>query len=241
MKTNFINKISKNFNDNKLSTEMKLKNFPRFVDRRDVAKFLNRYEIFKKQLNIHGSVVECGVNLGAGVFSWLHFSSILEPYNSSRHIYGFDTFDGFKSLDNKKDSGGVYLNQNFQKKFSNTLKKDNILESTKIHNQNRPLNHLSKVSMIKGDMTKTFPHFLKKNPHLIISLLHIDLDIYEPTKIVLELMKPRLVKGCVIAFDDLNAKEGPGETLALLETFGLNKYKLVRNEFDSYLSYLIID
>ena len=42
----------------KLSTEMKLKNFPRFVDRRDVAKFLNRYEIFKKQINIHGSVVE---------------------------------------------------------------------------------------------------------------------------------------------------------------------------------------
>ena len=92
--------------------------------------------------------------------------------------------------------------------------------------------------MIKGDIKKTFPVFLK-NPHLIVSL-HIDLDIYEPTKIVLELIKPRLVKGCIIAFDDLNAKEGPGETLALLETIGLSKYKLIRNEFDSYLSYLVI-
>ena len=240
MKASFINKISKNFNGNKLSTEMKLKNFPRFVDRRDVAKFLNRYEIFKKQINIHGSVVECGVNLGAGFFSWLHFSSILEPYNSSRHIYGFDTFSGFESLDNKKDKGGIYLKKSKFKKFNNDLKKDNILESLKIQNENRPLNHLNKLYLIKGDIKKTFPVFLKKNPHLIVSLLHIDLDIYEPTKIVLELIKPRLVKGCIIAFDDLNAKEGPGETLALLETIGLSKYKLIRNEFDSYLSYLVI-
>ena len=53
MKTNFINKISKNFNDNKLSTEMKLKNFPRFVERRDVqqCQLLVPHEIRRRDVD----------------------------------------------------------------------------------------------------------------------------------------------------------------------------------------------
>ena len=98
---NFNEKLVETFEACNLATEDKLVNFPRFVNRRDVATFLNRYEIFKKVVNVHGAIVECGVNLGAGLFSWLHFSSILEPYNSSRYIVGFDTFDGFQSLNEK--------------------------------------------------------------------------------------------------------------------------------------------
>ena len=45
-----LKSVTKDFDKNKLETYFKLMNFPRFVDRRDVAKFLNRYEIFKKQL-----------------------------------------------------------------------------------------------------------------------------------------------------------------------------------------------
>ena len=49
----------------------------------------------KLVLDVKGSVVECGVNSGFGFMSWLKFSSILEPVNLTRRIYGFDTFDGF--------------------------------------------------------------------------------------------------------------------------------------------------
>ena len=107
---NEYKKLARNFLESKLNTEKKLENFPAYVHRRDVAMFLNRYEIFKNVLNIHGSIIECGVNLGAGLFSWLHFSSILEPYNTSRFIHGFDTFEGFKSV-NQKDSQGIYVDK----------------------------------------------------------------------------------------------------------------------------------
>ena len=49
-------------------------------------------------MSLKGSVVECGVNLGGGIFSWAHFSSILEPYNYHRKIIGFDTFLGIPKL-----------------------------------------------------------------------------------------------------------------------------------------------
>ena len=44
---NFNKVLGNIFNKSELSVEKKIENFPRFVNRRDVATFLNRYEIFK--------------------------------------------------------------------------------------------------------------------------------------------------------------------------------------------------
>ena len=81
------------------------KNFTKYVRRQDLARFMVQYEIFKRQLKIKGSVVECGVHHGAGVMAWAKISSILEPYNYRKKIIGFDTFEGFPSvadIDNSK-------------------------------------------------------------------------------------------------------------------------------------------
>tara|TARA_B110000444_G_C18826222_1_gene590485 strand:+ start:1616 stop:2335 length:720 start_codon:yes stop_codon:yes gene_type:complete len=236
----YNNDLAKNFDEHLLSTKDKLINFPRFVNRRDVATFLNRYEIFKKVIGIHGSVIECGVNLGGGLFSWLHYSSILEPYNSSRYIIGFDTFDGFKSINNHDDNG-IYVDEERWVEFTSKQSHSDVLRDIKIQNQNRPLNHLSKLSVVKGDATETIPKFLDENPHLLVSLLHIDFDIHAPTKVAIENFLPRMPKGSIIAFDDLNAHEGPGETIAFIESMDIKKYRLCRNVFDSYLCYLIIE
>ena len=87
----------------------------------------------------------------------------------------------------------------------------------------------------------TIPNYIDDNPHLLIALLHIDFDIHAPTKVALESFLPRMPKGAVIAFDDLNAHDGPGETVGFLEALDIKKYKLCRNSFDSYLSYIVIE
>ena len=48
-------------------------------------------------------------------------------------------------------------------------------------------------------------------------------------------------KGSIIAFDELNAHGAPGETLAFLESLEIKKFKLNRNAFDSYISYIVIE
>ena len=70
---------------------------------------------------------------------------------------------------------------------------------------------------------QTIPQFIAENRHLLVSLLFIDLDLYEPTKVAIENFLPRMPKGAIIAFDDLDNPMWPGETLALLETVGLKK------------------
>ena len=80
------------------SIELKLECFPKYVRRQHLKRFLAMYELFKKILPIKGSIVECGVFRGFGLMSWAKLSSMLEPENLTRRIYGFDTFAGFPSL-----------------------------------------------------------------------------------------------------------------------------------------------
>src|SRR6266850_8292081 len=77
------------------SVETKLENFPKYVRRQHLKRFLALYEIFKLALPVKGSVVECGVYKGFGVMGWAKLSTILEPENLTRRIFGFDTFEGF--------------------------------------------------------------------------------------------------------------------------------------------------
>ena len=75
----------------------------------------------------------------------------------------------------------------------------------------------------------------------IIGLLYLDLVIHKPTKAAIEAFLPRMVKGSIIAFDELNANTYPGETMAVEETIGLRNLNIKRFEFDSYVSYAILD
>ena len=62
--------------------------------------------------------------------------------------------------------------------------------------------------MIKGEVSQTIPNFLNENPHLRISLLHLDVDIYKPTIIALKYFWERLSRNGILIIDDYNAVEG---------------------------------
>src|SRR5262252_2227698 len=78
--------------------ETKLESFPKYVRARHLKRFLSMYEIFKLVLAVQGSIVECGVYRGFGLMTWAKLSAILEPENTGRRIYGFDTFEGFPTV-----------------------------------------------------------------------------------------------------------------------------------------------
>lgn len=66
-------------------------------------------------------------------------------------------------------------------------------------------------TMIKGDICKTIPEFIKENKEkLSISLIHSDSDIYDPTKVTLESLWPYLVEGGMILVHDYDVKQWPG-------------------------------
>ena len=168
--------------------------------------------------------------------AWAQMSSVLEPNNLTRRIYGFDTFKGFPNMAGKdmaKAKGiakGALSSDSFEE-----LKK-----LSEIYDKNRFLGHVNKVNLIKGDAAKTIPGFIKENPQLVVSLLFLDFDLFRPTKIALENFYPRMPKGSILAFDELDNPLWPGETSALLETVGIRNLKIERLDFDPYIGYAVL-
>src|SRR5437899_7512776 len=78
--------------------ETRLENFTKYVRRQHLKRFLAMYEVMKLVLPVKGSIVECGVYRGFGLMAWAKLSTILEPENLTRRIYGFDSFAGFPSV-----------------------------------------------------------------------------------------------------------------------------------------------
>lgn len=211
--------------------------FPKYVKRQEMTRLLARFCLFEKIKNIQGSIIECGVYNGNGVFSWAHLSSIIEPVGGFfREIYGFDTFEGFPSV-HSKDKKKIKWKSGDLKSGSNF---DEINNAIKLFDKNRFLSQKSKIKLIRGDFNKTGEKFIKKNPHLLISLLFLDFDIYEPTKKALEIFLPRMSKGSIIVFDQINHEMWPGETIALLEKMNIKKYKIEKFNFEINMSYIIL-
>jgi hypothetical protein len=71
----------------------------------------------------------------------------------------------------------------------------------------------------------------------VVSLLFLDFDLYEPTRVALENFVPRMPKGAILAFDELDNPLWPGETKAVIDTLGMGKLKLERVEFDPYIAF----
>jgi hypothetical protein len=69
----------------------------------------------------------------------------------------------------------------------------------------------------------------------------MDFDLYEPTKVALETFVPRMPKGAVLAFDELDNPIWPGETQAALDAVGLRNLRLQRLDFDPYISFASLD
>jgi len=216
----------------------KFSNFAKYVPRQTITDFLARSEIFNKILNINGSIVECGVLLGGGLMTYAQLSSIFEPVNHLRKIIGFDTFTGFSEF-TKKDK--VSECEFAHKGGLATYAESDIKKAIELFDENRFLGHIPKVELVKGNAVKTIPTYLKKNPFTVVSLLYLDMDIYAPTKTALEQFLPRMPKGAIIAFDELNTKMFSGETLALLDTIGIQNLKIERFSYNSRISYAVLN
>jgi hypothetical protein len=220
----------------------KIENFARYVPRQNLARFLARYEIFKQIIDVQGSIIECGVFMGGGLMSFANLSVILEPYNFQRRIIGFDTFSGFPDLASEDLKGAPERKSAHLKVggFPAPSAYDDIRRAISIFDMNRFLSHFPKVDVIQGDFKETSLKYLEDHPHLLISCLYLDFDVYTPTKLAIERFLNRIPKGGIIVFDEINEEAFPGETTAVLETMDLTKLRLRRFPFEPRMSYAII-
>lgn len=230
------------FDDSQGTTLDKLNNFARFVPRQSMSGFLAKHILFEKILNVHGNIVECGVFVGGGLFSWAQFSAIHEPYNHGRRITGFDSFSGFPSLSDKDRAGRDDAGDQHKKIGGYSFDGlPELQQGIELFDLNRPIGHIPKIELVPGNALATIPAYVQENPHLVVALLYLDFDLYEPTVAALESFLPRMPKGAVIAFDELNQKQWPGETLAVLNEIGIRNLRIERFPFTPAISFATLD
>lgn len=219
------------YDKNKSSLE-KMIDFPKYAPTEALRQFISRYELIKLIQHVPGDIIECGVCGGRGLFSFLQSHLLLEPLYYHREVVGFDTFSGFTSL---TEHDNVTVNKESDFSFSN---EEELINLGKIHTEQQFI-ETNKIKLVKGDATKTIPEYITNNPHTLVSLLYLDFDIYQPTKVALEHFLPRMTKGSIIAFDEIHHKRFPGETIALLEKCNINKIEL-KNILHSNINYFIL-
>lgn len=201
-----------------------------YASYKSLQRILNLAWIYDLQKKSSGSILEFGVHSGSSFIHLMNLRTIHEPYNLSRHIYGFDTFNGFVNT-SKKDKNSK------EGDFKITENYDEHLEKLcNYHEALAPNNHIKKFSLFKGDAKDSLSLLLKNNPELVISLVIFDMDIYKPTKDVLSLLKNRLHKGSIIVFDELNCSEFPGETIAAMEELNFRDIELIQSPYLSFNS-----
>jgi len=202
--------------------------------RHTISRVLYLDRIYKEIVGKPGVILEFGVHWGASMATLVNLRGIYEPYNHSRKIVGFDTFSGFSAV-NEKD-GRFSKNGDYSTSAGHEVILDEILA---IHESFAPNSHMKKFELVKGDASGTFEQWLTDNPHAVIAMAIFDMDVYKPTRDVLEKLKHRLFKGSVLVFDELNCPHFPGETIAVNETLGLNNLKLNHFPHQPYCSFAI--
>lgn len=206
-----------------------------FSNRVSVQTLVSRYELYKMILNVPGDIVECGVYQGNSFLWMAHLSVILEPYAINRRFVGFDTFEGFASIDETKDPTDISA-----KNFSDTSY-EVISESLRALDLVRPVNRIKRFELVKGDIVETVPQYLKDNPGFTCSLLILDTDLYKPTLVALQNFIPHMPKGAIVVFDEFNYENFRGETIALKEFGELGKFRMKRFGYDSCMAYFEIE
>ncbi len=216
----------------------KIANLGLFLNSKILSRLLFLDHIFRQAIDVQGVVMDFGTRWGQNMSVFTALRGIYEPFNRHKKIIGFDTFSGFPSISEKDGSSRIMKEGSISVTDDYLPYLDQIMECQEHDN---PLGHIKKYEFVAGDATKTIHEYLEAYPETIVALAFFDFDLYEPTKKCLEAIKPRLVKGSVLGFDELNDHDSPGETAAVMEVFGLNNIRLKRYRYASRVSYFIVE
>lgn len=178
-----------------------LSNLGLFISSKNLSRILFMNHLYQQIIDIYGSIIEFGTRWGQNTVVFAALRGIYDPFNRHRKIVGFDTFTGFPSI-SEKDGKSTLMKQGNDAVSENYV--NYLTRLLELHESMNPLSHIKKFELIAGDATEEIGKYLESHPETIISLAYFDFDLYAPTINCLKAIRPHLVKGSVLGFDELN-------------------------------------
>ncbi|MER6548123.1 class I SAM-dependent methyltransferase [Streptomyces sp. NPDC001250] len=211
--------LTKLFSESPIPPKYLIDNLPVYLRRHQLADLLSMDALYRMLPEVPGTIMEFGVLHGRHLATLTALRAIYEPYNSLRRIVGFDTFTGFPDIEDVDRVSTSAVPGRFAVPDGEV---DHLRQVLAAHEAGEPFGHTQRTFVVQGDVRETVPQYLAENPETIIAMAYFDLDLYQPTKELLEAIKPYLTKGSILAFDELSHPKWPGETTALREVLGLD-------------------
>jgi hypothetical protein len=200
-------------------------NLSLFITPQHFRRMIFFCEMYKMILDKPGSILQFGVRWGRELALFENLRTLYEPFNHSRRIVGFDTFTGYAGISPEDGNSKQFTEGN----LSVTADYNQFLHCVLRNRESfSPVPNAQKFQLVSGDVTHTLETYLEDHPHELVSMLHLDLNLYQPTLFVLERIWERVFKGTLVIIDEINCPAIPGETLALREFLNLKEVGLKR-------------
>jgi hypothetical protein len=100
-------------------------------------------------------------------------------------------------------------------------------ELLKVHEGMNAFGHIpGGHKLIRGDVTRTAPEYFAAHPETLVAFAFFDMGPYEPTIAALKAIRPHLMPGSILLFDELTWAGAPGEAIAFKEAFAGMPYAI---------------
>jgi len=192
-----------------------------------IHKLLAHYDLYQKIVGLPGDIFELGVYKAASLVRFATFRQTLEN-NNARKIFGFDAFGEFP-----RDQISLLTDRQFIEDFEknggqglSTAEVAVIFERKGIEN----------FELIAGNVLHTLDAFLEEHPATRIALLHLDMDVKEPTQYALQRLYDRVVPQGLIIIDDYGTVAGATEAVdQFARAHGLHIQKAAHYKVPAYI------
>ncbi|MDA7700427.1 class I SAM-dependent methyltransferase [Methylophilaceae bacterium] len=197
-----------------------------------IAKLFFLQEMYEKIIDLPGSVIEVGSWFGQSSIIFENLRAINEPFNFTRSIVSFDTFNGYV------ETSGLNISEAEIEKYKVIDDWVNVLNL--IQGSHKVINNsATKFINIKGDIFKTLPDYFNNNIEPV-ALVYYDVATYETLKLTFNTVLPHLIRGGVFVFDDYG-HQYEGVNQFITEAGLAKKYKLVHSKFYKSKIFLTIE
>ena len=188
-----------------------------------LVKFLVLDDLYRRFKSIPGALIEFGTWWGQNLVVLENLRAIHEPFNKQRTIIGFDTFSGYPqsaapAAESTQTHGGYKTSVDYQSYLSELLE---------VHEANNAFGHIrGNHELVCGDVEQTAPKYFADHRETLVAFAFFDIGPYKPTIAALRAIKPHLLPGSVLLFDELTWSGAPGEAIAFKETFADVDYRI---------------
>jgi len=207
-----------------------------YSTRMNLSRIMFLNDLYREIINIPGVIIEFGPRWGANLALFSMLRGMYEPFNHTRKILGFDSFQGFVSIDEADGSTLAVGDCGVCEGYENHLE-----EILLCHELESPISQKKKFELRKGDAAVELNRYLQEHPETTIAYAHFDLVVHTPTRRCLEMIKPLLTKGSIVSLAQFGYSRFPGETLAFQEVFGSSRCRLQRSPISSGMVYFVFE